>query len=1092
MNSLGELVVAITGDTSQLNVAIDSSRKKTESFAEILSEGGPLGKAILQTGTMLTKLATNPIALCTGAIIGIGKAFIDTTKELVEYGAKIQETSERTGLSTKALQEYKYVAEQTGGSLETITAAIKMMTRGLETNKGTFAALGIQLKDNKGNFLSTTQIFEETIGKLGDMTNDTERTNLALKLFGRGALDMVPLLKEGSKGIEELKNKAHDLGLVMSDETIVKAHNLEKATDSLKATWKVFTMSLVEGALPGLVNITNGLLNLMMGIRTGKSSFDIFIQQMEKIRESADKIIGPVTDLTRGNKLSGEQIANLVKLYPDLTGVMDENNTTLEQANKLVDDQIQKQAQSIITKEISLQNELTKAKENNIKSLKSEFGITEEQAQQIDKLGTILRRQIETKQNSTKAENDYKEALRAVGIDQLSAGGRILMLTADINYENRAILESKDHMKSAQQAIYDLSTEGQAAAAKKKASSKQEAELDAKINAEVKKADDEKILQLSIIDEKVRTNQLTENQANEERNKEYQKHIDALTTIISTYHLQGTVIEDTVRDEVVQLQILEGHAKQTGASFTQMEQDFANSQNTFIGGISESTGAILAKMENSASDSLLFIGGEAAKTGYTLAKMEQDFANTHTKTTDKNEESWDDYNKYVEDTTKQIKSNLKQNIEEGLTDIGRALVSGESGWTNLGKLALESISMVLQGIGKELIALAAADIGLNHDYAGAIVAAAGATAAFVASGVIDGLANQMGQVATSATAAASSVENVSDMVTKLSDALPDLSNSITPGLQSLSDLVTRGARIQDLINAMYPTENQLDKINKERDTVLDYAASTFTSETDLAKIRAYYANEYDTELKKEREAVETTADKIKDAYVLAADAIKGQLTSIQNDTLSFANSLADIGKDIGTNLIENIKSGASKADFISFMGDYIKNAILQMAVMGGMSGQLSTIGAEIATSLQNGTMGQDASKIELDLSNLYDTAKSATSATMDIINSVFPKVVTSTGSTTGSTSNVPVFASGGIVMPTPGGIVANIAEGNQPEIIFPLDKLQQFISTGNTSGSSGSSDMVHLIVQMDSKPFLDTIFPATKNRTIKISAGAVV
>ena len=49
---------------------------------------------------------------------------------------------------------------------------------------------------------------------------------------------MVPLLKEGSKGIEELKQKAHDLGLILSDETIVNAHDFDKATDSLKATWK--------------------------------------------------------------------------------------------------------------------------------------------------------------------------------------------------------------------------------------------------------------------------------------------------------------------------------------------------------------------------------------------------------------------------------------------------------------------------------------------------------------------------------------------------------------------------------------------------------------------------------------------------------------------------------------------------------------------------------------------------------------------------------------------------------------------------------------------------------------------------------------
>ena len=276
MESLGEMVVKIIGDNSQLDSAIDQSKTKTNQFAEILAEGGPLGKGILQAGAMLTKLATNPLVMVTAAVTFAIKTFIDFTKELVEYGAQIQETSERTGLSTKSLQEYKYIAEQTGGSLETITSAVKMMTRGLETNKDTFAKLGIQIKDSGGQFLSTTDIFDNTLKVLGDMTNDTERTNIALKLFGRGALDMVPLLKEGSKGIEELKNKAHDLGLVLSDETIVNAHDFEKATNSLKATWKAYTMSLVSDSLPALKAIADALLNNAKIAASGKEYTAIF------------------------------------------------------------------------------------------------------------------------------------------------------------------------------------------------------------------------------------------------------------------------------------------------------------------------------------------------------------------------------------------------------------------------------------------------------------------------------------------------------------------------------------------------------------------------------------------------------------------------------------------------------------------------------------------------------------------------------------------------------------------------------------------------------------------------------------------------
>lgn len=86
----------------------------------------------------------------------------------------------------------------------------------------------------------------------------------------------------------------------------------------------------------------------------------------------------------------------------------------------------------------------------------------------------------------------------------------------------------------------------------------------------------------------------------------------------------------------------------------------------------------------------------------------------------------------------------------------------------------------------------------------------------------------------------------------------------------------------------------------------------------------------------------------------------------------------------------------------------------------------------------------------------------------------------------------PSFAEGGIVMPTPGGTLAQVAEAGQPEIIFPLDKLERFLGGGQGGGQGGGGAPMHIVVNLDSKPLLEKIFNATKNRTVLISAGAVV
>jgi len=88
-------------------------------------------------------------------------------------------------------------------------------------------------------------------------------------------------------------------------------------------------------------------------------------------------------------------------------------------------------------------------------------------------------------------------------------------------------------------------------------------------------------------------------------------------------------------------------------------------------------------------------------------------------------------------------------------------------------------------------------------------------------------------------------------------------------------------------------------------------------------------------------------------------------------------------------------------------------------------------------------------------------------------------------------ANKPRLATGGIVQATPGGRDVTVAEAGQAEAVIPLDQLDNMLSSKSGFGE-GVDKLMQLIVNLDSKPFLDTIFPATQNRTVLISGGSVV
>jgi len=90
---------------------------------------------------------------------------------------------------------------------------------------------------------------------------------------------------------------------------------------------------------------------------------------------------------------------------------------------------------------------------------------------------------------------------------------------------------------------------------------------------------------------------------------------------------------------------------------------------------------------------------------------------------------------------------------------------------------------------------------------------------------------------------------------------------------------------------------------------------------------------------------------------------------------------------------------------------------------------------------------------------------------------------------------IPAAAEGLIVKPSVGGTLVRVAEANVPEAIVPLNRLNEVLATMKTMqpvATMNEANMMHLTVMMDSKPFLEKIFPASKNGQILISARAVV
>jgi hypothetical protein len=238
--------------------SVETASTKTGKFSGAMSAMGGIAKVGVLGVIGLAGAAV-------GAAAGLSKLVMsaaDTAGDLVDMSLK-------TGIGVETLQELKYVGEQTGTSLESITGSMTKLKRAMGdvgTNKAmaeNFEKLGVSVYDANGNLRKSEDVFNDTIAALGQMTNETERDSLAMDIFGRSAVELNPLIKAGADGIAALTAEAHTMGAVMGEDAVFGLEGFGDSVASLKAGFEGIVAQVGSAVLPIFVELINKLLEFV-------------------------------------------------------------------------------------------------------------------------------------------------------------------------------------------------------------------------------------------------------------------------------------------------------------------------------------------------------------------------------------------------------------------------------------------------------------------------------------------------------------------------------------------------------------------------------------------------------------------------------------------------------------------------------------------------------------------------------------------------------------------------------------------------------------------------------------------------------------
>lgn len=226
-----KLVVLIEAQTNAYQKSMDKLQQQTSKALKNAEKSVTGLNAKLEGLSRTVETTAKIFGIAFGA-----RELVDFIKRGIEAGEAIGEMAAKLGITTTAYQELTYVAEQAGASQDDVNAAFKGMIKvlgeaadGSKTAQDAFAKLGISFDTIKGQ--SPDQVFELILDRLSKIHDPLQRGAAELQIFGKSGLQLGEMAQLGAKGIDALKDAAHQSGLVLDDDVIQKA---KEAGDKLK------------------------------------------------------------------------------------------------------------------------------------------------------------------------------------------------------------------------------------------------------------------------------------------------------------------------------------------------------------------------------------------------------------------------------------------------------------------------------------------------------------------------------------------------------------------------------------------------------------------------------------------------------------------------------------------------------------------------------------------------------------------------------------------------------------------------------------------------------------------------------------------
>ncbi len=321
---MAESTAATTDEIDKQRQALGMSVKGYQEWRYVLSQNGAdinnLGTA-MKTITKTMAEYDSSIKSSSVDTVKLGNAqtkaanaSLEVQKSQIVYNEAVKKSGANSADAQKAALALEKAQNNLANAQMNVAAASGPVKEKLSDAALALQKLGVQTVNANGEMRSSEEVFADTVKALQGIDNETEKATLAQKIYGKSYQELMPLLNQTAEGTDELTQRAHDLGLVLSEETVNSGVAFGDLLDDVKASIGAIGTKLGASAMPIIQKVLNFILDKIPMVQK------LFENLTPVFTTMFDEVIPPLMELIE--TLLPSIIDLVIQLLPTISSII--------------------------------------------------------------------------------------------------------------------------------------------------------------------------------------------------------------------------------------------------------------------------------------------------------------------------------------------------------------------------------------------------------------------------------------------------------------------------------------------------------------------------------------------------------------------------------------------------------------------------------------------------------------------------------------------------------------------------------------------------------------------------------------------------